>query len=240
MKLFLDAADPTELEAALVRGLGSGITTNPILIARATDGAHDEHLRTIITLVRRHGLDLPLSVGIFAPKVGDMLSQAERVLEQFADYEQLVIKIPIGWDELEVMVKLKQRGARVNCTCCVSYNQVLLAAQANVDYASLLWGRIRDQGYDAASVVQQLRRSFEEGRASTEILVASVRQPIDVNEAFQAGAHIVTVPPKLLPQLCAHSTTTEAVAQFRAKYAPPYSAQAMAAVVAAAAGPARG
>jgi transaldolase len=96
----------------------------------------------------------------------------------------------------------------------MSYNQAIMAANAGASFVSLFWGRIRDVGYDAASVVRAVRETFLERNSSSQIIVGSIRQMIDINEAFQAGADIVTVPPKFLPLMCGHPKTDEAVQQF--------------------------
>ena len=105
-------------------------------------------------------------------------------------------------------------GGRVNCTCCMSYNQAIMAALAGADFVSLFWGRIRDSGYDAASVVRSVHETFRQRNCQSEIIVGSIRQMIDISEAMQAGADIVTVPPKFLPEMCRHPKTDEAVQQF--------------------------
>jgi transaldolase len=114
----------------------------------------------------------------------------------------------------------------------MSYNQAIMASRAGANYVSLFWGRIRDTGYDAASVVRQVHETFREWNSSSEIIVGSIRQMIDVNEAIQAGADIVTVPPKFFELMCKHPKTDEAVAQFMSDFrewtkAPPDSAEAM-------------
>ena len=141
-------------------------------------------------------------------------AQAEQFVRDFGDYEDLVIKVPVGWDELEVIAALRRNGIKVNCTCCMSYNQAVIAAQAGANYVSLFWGRIRDTGYDASAIVRQVRASFREWGCPSEIIVGSIRQMMDINEAMRAGADIVTVPPPFLPKLCQHPKTDEAVAQF--------------------------
>src|SRR5437870_8243417 len=96
----------------------------------------------------------------------------------------------------------------------MSYNQAIIAAQAGAQFVSLFWGRIRDTGYDAASVVRSVHQTLREWSSPSEIIVGSIRQMIDINEAIQAGADIVTIPPKFFPQMCSHPKTDEAVAQF--------------------------
>ncbi len=214
MKFFVDSANLADIEAALERGFVAGITTNPSILSKEERRDFRAHIREIIALLRRHGATIPLSVELFTADPAEMLGQAERFLDDFGDYESLYIKVPIGWEELKVIAALKRMGARVNCTCCMSYNQALIAASAGADFVSLFWGRIRDTGQDAASVVRQVRATFRERACPAEIIVGSIRQMIDVNEAFQAGADIVTIPPQFLPKLCVHPKTDEAVAQF--------------------------
>jgi transaldolase len=214
MKIFVDSANLLEIEESLKRGLASGITTNPSILSKEEPREFSRHIRDIIALLREYDANIPLSVELFTTNADDMLAQAEQFLSDFGDYEQLAIKVPIGWDELRVIHAIRRMGGRVNCTCCMSYNQAIIASQAGATYVSLFWGRIRDIGYDAASIVRQVHETFKESNCSTEIIVGSIRQMIDVSEAIQAGAHIVTVPPKFLPQMCAHPKTDEAVQQF--------------------------
>jgi transaldolase len=214
VKIFVDSANLGDIEEALMRGFPSGITTNPSILSKEERRDFAVHIRDIIALARRYGVAIPLSVELFTTDPNEMLEQAERFLADFGDYENLVIKVPVGWDELRVIHALRGLGVKVNCTCCMSYNQAIIAAQAGANYVSLFWGRIRDTGYDAASIVRQVRQTFKEWNCPSEIIVGSIRQMIDINEAIQAGADIVTVPPKFLPQLCAHPKTDEAVQQF--------------------------
>jgi transaldolase len=96
----------------------------------------------------------------------------------------------------------------------MSLNQAIMAARAGANFVSLFYGRIRDIGYEAASVVRATRQVFREGQAPAEITVGSIRHIYDVNEAFLAGADIVTVPPKFFRQMVSHPKTDEAVNQF--------------------------
>ncbi|MBV9170220.1 MAG: transaldolase [Chloroflexi bacterium] len=214
MKLFVDSANLYEIEEALKRGFASGITTNPSILSKEQRRDFTMHIRDIIELLRRYDAPLPLSVELFTTDPADMTRQVEQFLSDFGDYDNLYIKVPIGWPELQVIHEIRRLGGRVNCTCCMSFNQAIMAASAGANYVSLFWGRIRDTGYDAASVVRQVKETFRQTGCSTEIIVGSIRQMIDVSEAIQAGADIVTVPPKFFPEMCAHPKTTEAVAQF--------------------------
>jgi transaldolase len=109
---------------------------------------------------------------------------------------------------------LAKEPRTVNCTCCMSYNQAVMAASAGANYVSLFYGRIRDTGYDARSVVEAVAKTFHARNVPAEVIVGSIRHIVDVNEALQAGADIVTVPPQLFKQLVSHPQTDAAVSQF--------------------------
>ena len=214
MKIFVDTANLVEIEEALQRGFPGGITTNPSLLSREEKGDFQAHIKKIIGLLEKYGYDIPLSVEVFSSRPEDMVVQAEEFVRQFGHYRSLNIKVPIGWEELAVIRELRRRDIKVNCTCCMSYNQAIMAALAGANYVSLFWGRIRDIGYDAGSVVRQVRATLREANSPAEIIVGSIRHIMDVNEALQAGADIVTVPPKFFRQMTQHPKTDEAVGQF--------------------------
>jgi transaldolase len=218
MKLFVDTANLEELEEVLRRGFISGVTTNPSILAREPDLDFAAHVNQMINLLRDYDCLVPLSVEVFATEPAEMIRQADSFVEQFGHYPQLNIKVPIGWDELAVVAELRKRGIPVNCTCCMSFNQALMAAQAGANFVSLFWGRIRDLGYDPAPVVRQVAEGFRRQDLAAELIIGSIRHIADVNEALQAGADIVTVPPKLLPQMCMHPKTDEVVRQFAADF----------------------
>jgi transaldolase len=148
-----------------------------------------------------------------------MITQAEEFVRHFGHYPKLNVKVPIGWDELTVIRELRRRDIAVNCTCCMSYNQAIMAARAGANFVSLFFGRIKDTGYDAASVVRQVHATFREWNVPSEIIVGSIRHIVDINEALQAGADIVTVPPKFFRQMVSHPKTDEAVHQFVTDFA---------------------
>ena len=214
MKLFVDTANLVELEECLRRGFPCGVTTNPSILSKEPNRDYRVHVNDMIAVLRKYGCDIPLSVEVFSTDPNEMIAQAKEFLQHFGHYPNLNIKVPVGWNELAVIAELRRRGIRVNCTCCMSYNQAIMAARAGANYVSLFWGRIRDIGYDAGSVVRQVHATFKEWQAPAEIIVGSIRHIADINEALQAGADIITVPPKFFPQMCGHPKTDEAVHQF--------------------------
>src|SRR5260370_39433921 len=214
MKIFVDSANLLEIEEALERGFPSGITTNPSILAKEEKADFQEHINKIIELVQRYGYDIPLSVEVFSTRPEEMITQAEDFVRHFGHYPQLNVKVPMGWDELAVIRELRLRGIRVNCTCCMSYGQAVMAAAAGANYVSLFYGRIRDIGYDAASVVREVRATFRDRGTPCEIIVGSIRHLADISESFQAGADILTGPPKFFPAMVSHPKTHEAAPPF--------------------------
>jgi transaldolase len=214
MKLFVDTANLEELEQCLQRGFPCGVTTNPSILSKEQRRDFRAHINDMIGLLQKYHYDVSLSVEVFTTEPPEMIAQAEEFVSHFGHYPNLHIKVPVGWDELAVIAELRRRGIKVNCTCCMSYNQAVMAARAGANYVSLFWGRIRDVGYDAGSVVRQVHATFKEWQAPAEIIVGSIRHIADINEALQAGADIITVPPKFFPQMCGHPKTDEAVRQF--------------------------
>jgi transaldolase len=214
MQLFVDSANLEDIEEALRRGFASGITTNPSILAKERRTDLTAHIRRIVDVVRKYGDDIPLSVEVFTTDPQQMRAQALAFVDQLGDYRGLTIKIPIGWNELELIRELRVAGIQVNCTCCMSLSQAIVAANAGARYVSLFYNRIRDINYDAALIVAQVRAAFDKHGVATQIIAGSIRHAYDISEAVLAGAHIVTVPPKFFPQMVAHPKTDEAVAQF--------------------------
>jgi len=180
MKLFVDSANLAEIEESLARGFVAGITTNPSILAKEERTDFTEHIHKIIGLIRRFGREVPLSVEVFVDDPAEMLDQALKFVSAFR-YPMLSVKVPIGWGELKVVAELRKRDIMVNCTCCMSFNQAYMAALAGANFVSLFYGRIKDIGYDARSVVEQTARAFREGGIRSEIIVGSIRHIADVN-----------------------------------------------------------
>lgn len=213
VKIFVDSANLNDIEEALKRGFPRGITTNPSILAKEPKGDFKRHIEKIIGLLVKYKYEIPLSVEVFSDDAKEMVRQGEDFVKSF-DYPHVNVKIPVGWAGLQAIRELRRKDIPVNCTCCMSYNQAVMAALAGANFVSLFYGRIRDTGYDACSVVRQVRETFREWRVPSEIIVGSIRHICDINEALQAGADIVTVPPKFFEQMVSHPKTDEAVRQF--------------------------
>lgn len=232
MKLFTDTANLADIESALKKGFIEGITTNPSLLAKEPKNNFESHIRRIVELIRTHKNGIHLSVEVFSRDSDEILRQADHFRKALS-YEQLSVKVQIGLEELAVIRKLKEEGFSVNCTCCMSVNQAIIAAASGARYVSIFWGRIRDirhsynqfkeaeiegildaKDTNPAKVVSMTRDLLDKSYPGVEIIVGSIRKATDIRDAGLAGAHIVTVPPKFFPQMVKHFKTEEVIEQF--------------------------
>lgn len=213
MKFFIDTAHLPDIEEALQRGFISGLTTNPSLLAKEPKGDFRVHIKKIINLFQKYQVTLPLSVEIFSLKADEMVRQAMDFVDYF-QYENLYVKIPIGWEELKAITELRKRNIKINCTGLMSFNQAMMAVNAGSHYVSLFYGRVRDTGFDAYTVVEKVATALRRFQSPSEIIVGSIRHLHDINDAIAAGAHIVTIPPQFFPPMVRHPKTDEVIAQF--------------------------
>lgn len=211
MKIFIDSANQHEIEQWLAQGIVDGITTNPSIMFK--DGVYDleEGARRLCRLLG----DRPVSVEVTTNDPTEMLAQAR----SFANWARnIVVKIPVvnefGESCLRVVNTLSNEGVAVNATAILSFNQALLVAKAGAAYLSIFAGRIADEGGDFCQVIRNVRQWLEEWNYFTRIIVGSIRSVVDVQSAALAGAHVVTIPPQLLPKMVDHKYTRDTVAQF--------------------------
>jgi transaldolase len=211
--LFLDSSEPAEVRDLFDWGVLAGVTTNPLLFAREAKGADLEgRIREILAASRG-----PLSVELLAETKDEMLEEASDY--QSWDPARIVIKVPFTEAGLRVIHALHGRGIATNATCIMSFNQAYLAALAGATYVSIFSGRVRDMGYDVRPVIETTRRQLDREKLASRIIVGSVRHLMDVNEAFFAGADIVTVPPKILRTMLKNPRTDETIREFSEAWA---------------------
>jgi transaldolase len=213
MEIFADTADLKEIRSWLDFGVLDGVTTNPSIMLAA--GVYD--LRHGAQEIAKVLGDKPLSVEV----VSDDTEVMHRQAIEMADWApNIVVKIPVittqGEPCLGVISSLKQAGVKVNATACMSFNQALLAAKAGATYVSLFAGRISDEGADASEAVRRTATWLKAWDMPTKIIVGSIRETVNVQDAALAGAHVVTVPPKFLRQMIDHKYSRFTVAQFLA------------------------
>ena len=212
MKLFIDTANIEEIENIVKRGIVTGVTTNPSLLSKEPKNDFYQHIGKIVEICRDNG-DLPLSVEVFAEKPQEMYDQAIEICKKL-NYDNLNIKIPIGFDELEVIQKLSSENIKVNCTCCFSTTQMQLAAQAGASYVSLFYNRLKDNGGNPEIVLQRTRDFIDKNNLECEIIAGSIRNGYDLEDCWDSGADIVTASFKTIEKSVKHLKTDESVRGF--------------------------
>lgn len=206
MKFFVDTADTNEIKALAETGLIDGVTTNPSLVAK--EGRHFlEVLREICTLTKG-----PVSAEVVATDTKTMLKEADK-LRKIAT--NIVIKLPLTMDGLKACKVLTDDGTMVNVTLCFSVSQAILAAKAGATFVSPFVGRLDDLSFDGMNLIQEICTVYSNySYFTTEVLVASIRNPVHVSLAAQMGAHVATIPPKVIHQLSKHPLTDKGLEAF--------------------------
>ncbi len=199
MRLFLDTANIDQIKEAARLGIISGVTTNPSLMSKESPADYESAVKEICSIIPG-----PVSAEVVVEEAGAMIDQA-RTIAAWAP--NVVIKIPATPDGLEATSALAKENIKVNFTLCFSLNQALLAAQAGAAYVSPFVGRLDDIGQDGMEVVRDIVEVFEYYELDTEVIAASIRHPQHCMEAALAGAHIATVPYKVLMQMIRHPLT---------------------------------
>ena len=209
MKFFIDTANLEEIRAAHDLGLVDGVTTNPSLCAKIGIGEKEQfknHIRTICDLVQA-----PVSAEVVATEAQAMVAEARELAKI---HEWVAVKIPMTADGLKATRILSEEGIRVNVTLIFQPLQALLAAKAGAAYVSPFIGRLDDISQRGMEIVEQIVTIFENYGYDTEIIVASIRNPLHVLEAALAGADIATVPYGVILQLIKHPLTDVGLKKF--------------------------
>lgn len=211
MKFFVDTADVAEIKALAASGLLDGVTTNPSLVARSGRKMRDV-IAEICAIVPG-----PVSAEVAATEYERIIAEG-RVLREIA--RNVAVKVPLTPDGLRACRKLTDEGTVVNVTLCFSPAQALLAAKAGASFVSPFIGRLDDIAQHGMSLIADIVTIFRNyPHLKTEVLVASVRNPLHVVEAAKLGAHIVTMPPTVLRGLFNHPLTDKGLAAFLADWA---------------------
>jgi transaldolase len=205
MKLFLDSANISEIREAASLGVIYGVTTNPTLIAK--EGR--DFKETIIQITDI--VDGPISAEVVSLEAAGMVHEAVQISKW---HPNIVIKVPMTWEGLKATNELSNKGIKTNVTLVFSPNQALLAARAGATYVSPFIGRFTDISQDGIKLVSDISEIFMYHDISTQIIAASIRTPMNVVDAAKAGAHIATVPFKVLKQMVKHPLTDIGVERF--------------------------
>ena len=205
MRFCIDTANIEEIKEANELGVICGVTTNPSLIAK--EGRDFiEVVKEISTIV-----DGPISAEVISLDHKGMVEEADKLSKI---HKNIVIKLPMTLEGLKATKILSQKGIKTNVTLIFSATQALLAARAGATYVSPFVGRLDDIGQDGLSLIEEIVDIFNVNAIETEIIVASVRNPIHVAQAARMGADIATVPYKVITQMTKHPLTDKGIENF--------------------------
>ncbi len=206
MKLFIDTANTQEIRDAASIGVICGVTTNPTLVAKEGRDFSDV-IQEIAEIV-----DGPISAEVMADDCNGMIAEA-RTLSKI--HPNIVIKIPVTQEGLKAVHQLAKEGIRTNVTLIFSPSQALLAARAGASFVSPFVGRLNDISNDGITLIKTIADIFSLHNIKTEIIAASIRDPQSVVACAKAGAHIATLPYKVIQAMFVHPLTDAGIQKFK-------------------------
>ncbi|MBM3919700.1 MAG: fructose-6-phosphate aldolase [Sphingomonadales bacterium] len=213
MKFFIDTANLDQIREANQLGILDGVTTNPSLMAKEGITGHDNvlnHYKAICNIV-----DGDVSAEVISTDFKGMVEEGEKLA---ALHPNIVVKVPMIVDGVKAISHFTQKGIRTNCTLVFSAGQAILAAKAGATYLSPFIGRIDDSSWDGMELIQQIAEIYSIQGYETQILAASIRNPLHIVKSAQAGADVVTCPLSAIMGLFKHPLTDIGLAQFLADH----------------------
>jgi len=210
MRIFLDTANIDQIKQAAKLGIISGVTTNPSLVSKEAAADYQTIIKEICAIIPG-----PVSVEVTAEEPAEMMAQA-RQMSQWAP--NVVIKIPATLAGIEAIATLSRENIKVNFTLCFSLNQAIMAALAGAAYVSPFVGRLDDVGHDGMELVKDIVEVFKHYELPTQVIAASIRHPQHCLAAAKVGAHIATIPYKVLTQMIQHPLTDIGIERFLADW----------------------
>lgn len=205
MKFFIDSANIEEIREAASLGILDGVTTNPSLVAKEGKNFR-QLLDEILALV-----DGPISAEVVSVDKDGILREAR---ELAAIHSNIVVKVPLIKEGLKAVRQLTDEGIRTNVTLCFSPTQALLAAKAGATYVSPFIGRLDDISIDGMDLIEQIVTIYTNYGYGTQVLAASIRHPLHVLQAALVGAHVATIPFKIIDQMFGHPLTESGLQRF--------------------------
>ena len=205
MKLFIDTANIEEIKKANELGVISGVTTNPSLVSKENK-SFEEIIEEISNIV-----DGPTSAEVISLESSEMVEEGKKIAKI---HKNIVIKLPTTLEGLKACKVLTKEGIKTNLTLIFTANQALLAAKAGASYVSPFVGRLDDIGINGIDLIKEIREIFDKHNIKTEIIAASIRNPLHVKEAAKAGAHIGTIPYKVIKEMIKHNLTDIGIIKF--------------------------
>lgn len=215
MKFFIDSCDIECIKFWIYSGIGSGVTTNPLILNKEGVENVDYHLREIVNIAKDH----PVSIQITERNSYKIISQAEH-FRNFGD--NVVVKVPVVSSEgktlLPIIHQLVKEGFKVNATACLMSTQAIMAAMAGAHYVSLFFGRISDQGSDPVDQITLVRNWLDRSKHYAKIIVGSIRSVYSITRSLECHPHICTVTPDILNKCADHAMSRQTVSDFEAAH----------------------
>lgn len=217
MKFFIDTANLEDIKKAYKLGVLAGVTTNPSLVAKEGIKFEDRIAEICQAVPKVESVSAEVTPD--AVTAEEMIAQAEELIKINGGDEKVTIKLPMTLAGLEACRYLTEKGVKTNVTLIFTVNQALLAARAGATYVSPFLGRLDDISEDGVLLVAKIAELFDVHQLDTQIIAASVRHPDHVTRVAMAGAHIATIPYKVIEQLAMHPLTDQGIEKFSADWA---------------------
>ncbi|MES5955860.1 fructose-6-phosphate aldolase [Bacillus fungorum] len=217
MKFFIDTANLEDIKKAYKLGVLAGVTTNPSLVAKEGVKFEDRIAEICQAVPNVESVSAEVTPDVVAAE--EMISQAEELIKINGGDKNITIKLPMTLAGLEACRFLTEKGVKTNVTLIFTVNQALLAARAGATYVSPFLGRLDDISEDGVLLVAKIAELFDVHQLDTQIIAASVRHPDHVTRVAMAGAHIATIPYKVIEQLAMHPLTDQGIEKFAADWA---------------------
>ncbi|AZJ21423.1 fructose-6-phosphate aldolase [Bacillus wiedmannii] len=217
MKFFIDTANLEDIKKAYKLGVLAGVTTNPSLVAKEGIKFEDRIAEICQAVPKVESVSAEVTPDVVEAE--EMISQAEELIKINGGDKNITIKLPMTLAGLEACRYLTEKGVKTNVTLIFTVNQALLAARAGATYVSPFLGRLDDISEDGVLLVAKIAELFDIHQLDTQIIAASVRHPDHVTRVAMAGAHIATIPYKVIEQLAMHPLTDQGIEKFAADWA---------------------
>ncbi len=216
-EIFIDTANLEDIKKAYKLGVLAGVTTNPSLVAKEGIKFEDRIAEICQAVPKVESVSAEVTPD--AVTAEEMIAQAEELIKINGGDEKVTIKLPMTLAGLEACRYLTEKGVKTNVTLIFTVNQALLAARAGATYVSPFLGRLDDISEDGVLLVAKIAELFDVHQLDTQIIAASVRHPDHVTRVAMAGAHIATIPYKVIEQLAMHPLTDQGIEKFAADWA---------------------
>jgi transaldolase len=213
MKFFIDTANLAQIKEANDLGILDGVTTNPSLMAKEGISGHEAVMQHYINICNI--VDGDVSAEVISTDYAGMVAEGEKLA---ALHENIVVKIPMIKDGIKAIKHLTSKGIRTNCTLIFSAGQAMLAAKAGATYISPFIGRLDDISFDGMELIAQIAQLYAVQGYQSQILAASIRNPVHIVKAAQFGAHVITSPLDSILALLKHPLTDSGLEKFLADH----------------------